>query len=73
MGDGAPPAVVSAFQTALARKQVTVEVPAVAPASRASNGYIQTVQAEPGAAAATYSLVAQPDQPGSALLLEARC
>ena len=64
VGDGAPLAVQQAFQSALARNKITVQMPVQSPATRSGAGYIQMVQA--GGAAA---LLAQSDQSGSAYLV----
>ena len=67
IGDGAPSTVQQAFQTALTRNKITVQVPVASPAQRLGNGYVQTVQSA-GANPATYVL-AQSDRLGTAFVL----
>ena len=67
VGDGAPPLVQQSFQDALARSQISVQLPIASPAQRIGNGYIQIVQSA-DAAAATY-ILAQSDKLGTAYVV----
>ena len=67
VGDGAPTAVQQAFQSALARNQITVQLPVAGPAVRAGSGYVQMVESS-GANAAVY-MVAEADQAGQAYVV----
>jgi uncharacterized protein (TIGR03437 family) len=67
VGDGAPATVQSAFQNAIARNKLSVQIPVASPAQRVGGGYIQMVQSA-GASPVTYML-AQADQVGSAYVL----
>jgi len=67
VGDGAPAAVQQAFQAALARNQISVEIPVAGPAVRAGSGYVQMVQSS-GANAAVY-MIAEADQTGAAYVV----
>ena len=67
VGDGAPLAVQSAFQTAVTRDKIAVQLPASAPASRLGSGYVQMVQSS-GTPPVNY-LLAQSDQSGSAYVV----
>ncbi len=67
VGDGAPAAVQQAFQAALARNKISVEVPVAGPAVRAGSGYVQMVESS-GANAAVYML-AEADQTGAAYVV----
>lgn len=67
VGDGAPLSVQLAFQTALTRNQVTVQLPVAGPAQRVGNGYVQTVQSA-GTPPVTY-VIAQSDRLGTAFVL----
>ena len=67
IGDGAPATVQQAFQTALTRNKINVQLPAPSPAQRVGNGYVQTVQSA-GPTPATY-LLAQSDKLGTAFVL----
>ncbi|HXB70741.1 MAG TPA: Ig-like domain-containing protein [Candidatus Acidoferrales bacterium] len=67
IGDGAPAPVQQAFQAALTRNKLTVQVPVASPAQRAGNGYVQPVQSA-GATPVTY-LLAQSDRLGTAFVL----
>ena len=67
IGDGAPATVQLAFQTALTRNKISVQVPVASPAARVGNGYVQTVQST-DATPVTY-LLAQSDRLGTAFVL----
>jgi uncharacterized protein (TIGR03437 family) len=67
VGDGAPAAVQQAFQSALARNQISVEIPVAGSAVRAGSGYVQMVQSN-GADAAVY-MIAKADQAGAAYVV----
>jgi uncharacterized protein (TIGR03437 family) len=67
VGDGAPAAVQQAFQAALTRNNISVELPVGGPAVRAGNGYVQMVQSS-GPNAAVY-MVAEADQAGVAYVV----
>jgi uncharacterized protein (TIGR03437 family) len=67
VGDGAPTAVQQAFESALARNKISVELPVAGSAVRAGGGYVQMVQAS-GANAEVY-MVAEADQAGVAYVV----
>jgi uncharacterized protein (TIGR03437 family) len=67
VGDGAPAAVQQAFQSALARNQISVEIPVADSAVRAGSGYVQMVESS-GADAAVY-MIAEADQAGTAYVV----
>ena len=67
VGDGAPTAVQQAFQSALARNQITAQLPVAGPAVRAGSGYVQMVESI-GPNAAVY-MVAEADQAGQAYVV----
>jgi uncharacterized protein (TIGR03437 family) len=67
VGDGAPPTVQAAFQTAVLRNKLSIQVPVASPAQRVGAGYVQMVQAA-GALPVLYML-AQADQVGSAYVI----
>jgi uncharacterized protein (TIGR03437 family) len=67
VGDGAPAAVQQAFQAALARNKISVEIPVEDPAVRAGSGYVQMVESS-GANGAVY-MVAEADQAGEAYVV----
>jgi uncharacterized protein (TIGR03437 family) len=67
VGDGAPAAVQQAFQAALARNKISVEIPVQGPAVRTGSGYVQMVQSS-GANAAVY-MIAEADQAGAAYVV----
>jgi uncharacterized protein (TIGR03437 family) len=67
IGDGAPAAVQQAFQAAIARNRITVQIPVSGPAVRAGSGYVQMVEST-GANAAVY-MIAEADQAGVAYVV----
>jgi uncharacterized protein with LGFP repeats len=67
VGDGAPTAVQQAFQSALTRNQISVELPVAGPAVRAGSGYVQMVESS-GANGAVY-MIAEADQAGVAYVV----
>ena len=67
VGDGAPAAVQQAFQAAVARNKISVEIPVAGPAVRAGSGYVQMVESS-GANAALY-MIAEADQAGTAYVV----
>jgi uncharacterized protein (TIGR03437 family) len=67
VGDGAPTAVQQAFQSALARNQISVQLPVADSAVRAGSGYVQMVESS-GANAAAY-MIAEADQTGEAYVV----
>jgi uncharacterized protein with LGFP repeats len=68
VGDGAPAAVQQAFQAALTRNQISVQIPVSSPAVRAGNGYVQMVQSSDPNAPAVY-MIAEADQAGAAYVV----
>jgi len=69
IGDGAPLAVVNAFQAALSRNRIVAQIPVVDPAARAGSGYEQTVQATGASGVAAPYLLAEADQAGAAYVV----
>jgi uncharacterized protein (TIGR03437 family) len=67
VGDGAPAAVQQAFQSALARNQISVQLPVADSAVRAGSGYVQMVESS-GANGAVY-MIAEADQTGAAYVV----
>ena len=67
VGDGAPTAVQQAFQAALVRNRISVQIPVAGPAVRAGGGYLQMVQSS-GANSAVY-MIAEGDQTGAAYVV----
>jgi uncharacterized protein (TIGR03437 family) len=67
VGDGAPAAVQQAFQSALARNKISVQLPVAGAAVRAAGGYVQMVESS-GANGAVY-MVAEADQAGVAYVV----
>jgi len=67
VGDGAPVAVQQAFQAALARNKIAVQLPVAGSAVRAGSGYVQMVQSS-GANSTAYML-AEADQAGAAYVV----
>jgi uncharacterized protein (TIGR03437 family) len=67
VGDGAPTAVQQAFQSALTRNQISVELPVAGPAVRAGSGYVQMVESS-GANGAVY-MIGEADQAGVAYVV----
>jgi uncharacterized protein (TIGR03437 family) len=67
VGDGAPAAVQQAFQAALTRNKISVEIPVSDPAVRAGSGYVQMVESS-GTNAAVY-MIAEADQAGTAYVV----
>jgi uncharacterized protein (TIGR03437 family) len=65
VGDGAPLAVETAFQTALSRNQIAVQFPVADAATRVGNGYVQTVQATTSGSTVAY-LLTEADQASAA-------
>ncbi len=65
VGDGAPLAVETAFQTALSRNQIGVQLPVADSATRVGNGYVQTVQATASGSTVAY-LLTDADQASAA-------
>lgn len=65
VGDGAPLAVETAFQTALSRNQIGVQLPVADSATRVGNGYVQTVQATISGSTVAY-LLTDADQASAA-------
>jgi uncharacterized protein (TIGR03437 family) len=68
IGEGAPPSVQQAFLDAIARNQLSVQVPAPSAAARVGNGYVQMVPSGDPNSAAVYML-AQSDQLGTAYVV----
>jgi len=68
VGAGAPASVVQAFQDAITRNRISVELPAQSPATRQGSGYVQMLQSSDQANPAVYML-AQSDQLGTAYLV----
>jgi uncharacterized protein (TIGR03437 family) len=66
VGDGAPAAVQQAFETALARNNITVQLPLPQPAVQVGNGYTQAIPANGGTPAL---LLAEAGQAGSAYVI----
>jgi len=67
VGDGAPAAVQQAFQSALARNEISVALPVADSAVRAGSGYVQMVESS-GANGVVY-MVAEADQAGVAYVV----
>jgi uncharacterized protein (TIGR03437 family) len=67
VGDGAPSTVQAAFQNAVLRNKLSIQVPVASPAQRVGAGYVQMVQGA-GASPILYML-AQADQVGSAYVI----
>jgi uncharacterized protein (TIGR03437 family) len=67
VGDGAPSTVQAAFQNAVLRNKLSIQVPVASPAQRVGAGYVQIVQAT-GASPVLY-LLALADQVGSAYVI----
>jgi uncharacterized protein (TIGR03437 family) len=67
VGDGAPVAVQQAFQSALTRNRISVQLPVAGPAVRAGSGYVQMVESS-GTNAAVY-MIAEADQAGAAYVV----
>lgn len=67
VGDGAPAPVQTAFQTAIARNKLSIQLPVPTPAQRVGSGYVQMLQGA-GNPPLAYML-AQADQAGSAYLV----
>jgi uncharacterized protein (TIGR03437 family) len=65
VGDGAPLAVETAFQTALSRNQIGVQLPVADSATRVGNGYVQTVEATTSGSTVAY-LLTDADQASAA-------
>ena len=70
IGEGAPQSVQQAFQDAIARNQLSVQVPAPSAAARVGNGYVQIVPSSDPNSAVVYML-AQSDQLGTAYVVSA--
>ena len=68
VGDGAPASVQQSFQDALARNQVSAQIPVSAPAARVGSGYVQMVQSSSPEAPVVF-LLAKADQAGTAYLV----
>ncbi len=68
IGEGAPVSVAQAFQAAIVRDKLSVQVPAPSAAVRAGGGYIQMVPSSDPTSAAVYML-AQADQSGTAYVV----
>ena len=68
IGEGAPQSVQQAFQDAIARNQLSVEVPAPSAATRVGNGYVQMVPSSNPNSTVLYML-AQSDQVGTAYVV----
>jgi uncharacterized protein (TIGR03437 family) len=69
IGDGAPLAVGNAFQAALGRDRIAVQLPVADPAARVGNGYVQTVQAMGASGAAIPYLLTDADQASAAYVV----
>ena len=68
IGDGAPLSVGQAFQAAIARNKLSIQVPVPAVAARIGNGYVQMVQSSDPNSPVSYML-AQADQTGTAYVV----
>jgi len=68
IGDGAPSSVVQAFQDAITRNKLSIQVPAPSVAVRVGNGYVQMVQSSDPNSPGAYML-AQADQAGTAYIV----
>ncbi|MBZ5626251.1 MAG: hypothetical protein LAQ69_47340 [Acidobacteriia bacterium] len=68
IGDGAPPSVQQAFQDAITRNKLSVEVPAPSAATRVGNGYVQMVSSSDPNSPAVYMLT-KSDQSGTAYVV----
>ena len=68
IGEGAPAAVATAFQTAIARNRLTAPLSTASPAVRAGNGYMQMVQ--PANAAQLPYLLAEADGAATAYVVQ---
>jgi uncharacterized protein (TIGR03437 family) len=67
VGDGAPSTVQQAFQDALTRNRIAVQLPVPSPAVRVGSGYVQTVQSSD--APPVTVLLTQSDQLGAAYVV----
>jgi uncharacterized protein (TIGR03437 family) len=67
VGDGAPTAVQQAFEDALTRNRISVQLPVQAPAARVSNGYVQLVLSSDATPVAY--LLTQSDRLGTAYVV----
>ena len=67
IGEGAPSALQSAFQTAILRDQLSIALPAASAALRVGNGYVQQLQST-GPTPITY-LIAVPDGSGTGYVI----
>ena len=68
IGDGAPVSVGQAFQAAIARNKLSIQVPVPAVAARVGNGYVQMVQSGDPNSPVSYML-AEADQAGTAYVV----
>ena len=68
IGDGAPASVAQAFQAAIARNQLSIQVPVPSVASRAGSGYVQMVESSDPNAPVSYML-AEADQSATAFIV----
>ncbi|SPE30735.1 Ig domain protein, group 2 domain protein [Candidatus Sulfopaludibacter sp. SbA6] len=68
IGDGAPSSVGQAFQAAIARNKLSIQVPVPSVAARVGNGYVQMVQSSDPNSPGSYML-AQADQSGTAYVV----